>query len=358
MRRHLSSLSLILLAIWGLILIPNYVLAAVSGACSNCHTMHNSYQGRPMASYSNGTPKATPNEMLLKLDCIGCHMTTSGQTNPTTGAPAVYHTNNPGNTGPGKTLAGGDFYWVAQGDDRKGHNVAGIAKPDATFSYTPPGWDPNATQGYTQRGQIANGATTWTQQLSCWGTYGCHGTNSGLKGHHQDITGPISNATTVATSYRFLYGIKGYESSDWEWGATSSNHNEYFGYNFGAANADYNHKDTISYLCAECHGQFYKDRHSGSAWLRHPTDYVLPNSGEYANYNNGGGYSLASPVARPAVPTSPSSTVTPGDASSATGAIVMCLSCHRAHGSEYPSILRWDYSSTSQAGCKVCHTQK
>mgnify|MGYP001773795999 CR=1 FL=1 len=353
MRRCMILFYLILGVLLGLLLIPSYLLAAITGVCSNCHTMHNSFQGQPMASYSNGTAKATPNEMLLRLDCIGCHMSSvAGATNPSTYAPAVYHTTDPTGTGPGKTLAGGDFYWVAQGNDRKGHNVAGIANQDSAFGFTPPGWDPTATAS-NLRGQIANGAASWSQQLSCWGTYGCHGTNSGLKGHHQNVNGKIDNPTSVASSYRFLYGIKGYEAADWEWNATQSNHNEYYGYDFGPNNATYDHKDTISYLCAECHGQFYKDRHSGSAWLRHPTDYMLPNSGEYANYNNGSGYSLASPVARPTVYSAPSSTVTPG-----TDAIVMCLSCHRAHGSEYNSILRWEYSSTSQAGCKVCHTQK
>lgn len=44
----------------------------------------------------------------------------------------------------------------------------------------------------------------------------------------------------------------------------------------------------------------------------------------------------------------------------------MCLSCHRVHGSEYPDILRWDYSKMIAGdpgdeegnGCFVCHTTK
>ncbi|TSA13704.1 MAG: hypothetical protein D4R73_00455 [Deltaproteobacteria bacterium] len=44
--------------------------------------------------------------------------------------------------------------------------------------------------------------------------------------------------------------------------------------------------------------------------------------------------------------------------------IVTCLSCHRAHASAYPDILRWDYSTmianggSLSTGCFVCHTTK
>lgn len=42
---------------------------------------------------------------------------------------------------------------------------------------------------------------------------------------------------------------------------------------------------------------------------------------------------------------------------------VMCLSCHRAHGSPYPDMLRFDYNmeaggGTSTDGCFKCHTNK
>jgi len=53
-----------------------------------------------------------------------------------------------------------------------------------------------------------------------------------------------------------------------------------------------------------------------------------------------------------------SSVVTPGTDR------VMCLSCHRAHGSPYLDMLRWDYNtmiaadSTKSGGCFICHTNK
>ena len=49
---------------------------------------------------------------------------------------------------------------------------------------------------------------------------------------------------------------------------------------------------------------------------------------------------------------------------SSDDAIVLCISCHRAHGTPYADILRWDYSSctagnpNANCGCFACHTSK
>jgi hypothetical protein len=66
---------------------------------------------------------------------------------------------------------------------------------------------------------------------------------------------------------------------------------------------------------------------------------------------------MVAPVARPD-PDNVSNTVvvTPGTD------IIMCLSCHRAHGSPYFKMLRWDYKGWPAGGgtngCNVCHTSK
>ena len=47
-----------------------------------------------------------------------------------------------------------------------------------------------------------------------------------------------------------------------------------------------------------------------------------------------------------------------------SNSIVMCLSCHRSHASQYPDILRWDYAKMTvqdikaRTGCITCHTKK
>jgi predicted CXXCH cytochrome family protein len=352
---------------------------ALTGVCSNCHTMHNSQNGTRMADSD------IPYAYLLLASCIGCHTGTTSATNAY-GAPIVYHTTAPTGQGAGKTLAGGDFYWVATGtagrSDTKGHNVNGLAPVETTITnpnaYTPPGWHAGATPGALSDGSINAAGATWSTQLNCAGQYGCHGnhssaTNDGgmLGAHHGNIGLTATQATaptTVGGSYRFLGGIKGLENSQWNWAETASIHNEYYGVNDATQRnqtySSYADKTTISYSCAECHGYFHSridDTTTGSPWLRHPTDVDLPASGEYNSYNpdNAGVYSVEAPVGRTSVPASSSSTVTPGATT-----IVTCISCHRAHGSPEPDLLRWTYSGmqagsgTSDTGCFTCHTAK
>jgi hypothetical protein len=349
--------------------------AQIAGQCVNCHTMHNSQNGVPVNDEG-------PFPQLLNAECIACHtgpIVANGRN--VLNAPVVLNTTDPGGQGEGSTLAGGDFWWVTQTatyGDAYGHNVSGVAAIDVAISANignnPPGWDPSATSGFAF-GQVAGGEANWGSQLSCDGIYGCHGMHSatGVTGAHHANTGGTSNqcstADTVGNSYRFLGGIKGLENGGWNWSEDASTHNEYYGVNSpadrGQTSTTYANKDTISFSCAECHGYFHSridDTTTGSPWLRHPTDIVLPATGEYADYNpdEAGVYSVEAPVARPTVPESSSSTVTPG------ADIVMCLSCHRAHGSPVADLMRWAYpddtqragEGTDDIGCFRCHTTK
>ena len=367
-----------------LAVVLTYGLAvAIQGQCSNCHTMHN-YQDGQVVNPGGPYPQ------LLNADCISCHTeTTSGNVDPVNSfsAPIVWSTTPPGGQGDGFTTAGGDFYWVATSGaatDSNGHNVSGVSNQDAAIGLTPPGWDLAATPGALNDGQINSGAGTWSTQLRCAGLYGCHGNHSeadqtgALRGAHHGNTGLTTtraeNPTTVGGSFRFLGGINGLEDSQWNWNETASVHNEYFGVN---GNANYSNKRTINYSCAQCHGVFHSqidDASAGSPWLRHPTDIALPSdvTKEYQFYNPDGlpagsgavagntDYSIEAPVARPTVPAvgGYSKDVTPGTD------IVMCLSCHRAHGSPQPDILRWDYTTmlaatgNTDSGCFTCHTTK
>jgi len=363
-----------------MLLFAGMSMAKVSGPCSDCHTMHYSQNG-----VSTGYPTGGPFRALTIGSCVACHSGTSALKGASNEIPVVLRTTAPTGTGPGESLAGGDFYWVNQGNSTKGHdviNLPGISGKDTNMpNLTPPGWAVNATSGFTF-GQVATGEGAWSQQLTCAGTYGCHGTHdttddyAATRGaHHSDDSmlkpGTVNEGTqgiTVGTSYRFLAGIHGIEDPDWEWTATdgSTDHNEYKGVN---GNADYTTKTTISYLCAECHGAFHSSIGTASPWLRHPTDIRLPSdtAKEYYKYNSGTGsgnlYSVVAPVGRDTLPSSgdPDSTVTPGS----DGSVVLCISCHRAHGTEYADLLRWDYSTmtagqatTPNEGCFICHTTK
>ncbi len=350
----------------GLILLisfPSPLFAGTSGTCSNCHTMHNSQNG---SSVTGGAP----NDYLL-ITCIACHTGSTGWVN-SSGAPIIMHTSDPGGQGGNKTLAGGDYYWVATGygeDNTKGHNVDGITgSEDQNIGFEPPGWDPNATPGFLNDGQIADG--NWgSNRLTCAGKYGCHGNHvndspfESIRGaHHSNVGGQLTGPTTIGNSYRFLGGIEGYEDNDWQWTENSIDHNEYKGVNdvdgrrYDTGSTQYNDKSTISYLCAECHGNFHSrisnDDTGVGPWRRHPTDVALPAGGEYIAYTT---FDPAVPVGRASIPGSS------GDGMS--DAIVICLSCHRAHGSDQPDLLRFNYDnmisgSSNTGGCFTCHSSK
>ncbi len=380
MRRILLTLSLVVMAL----ALTAVNAAAISGVCSNCHTMHNSQDGDPVDA-------GGPYGQLLNAGCVACHTADTPVIQEVNKGPAVLHTVAPGGQGAGLTLAGGDFYWVNANqavNASMGHNV--IDLPGVTVADTnmpladplsPPGWDPVATGTAFVADQVASGEAAWSSQLTCAGEYGCHGNHAatgsfpGMQGAHHNNTGGTATQTdgtltTIGESYRFLMGIEGLEETQWNWAETAVTHNEYYGedstVNRSAGGlAAYGSRDTISFLCAECHGLFHgtvdENAAPGSPWVRHPTDIDLPASGEYLLYNaegaGGGLYSVEAPVARASVPAASGSAITLGSD------IVMCLSCHRAHGSPEPDLLRWTYSTMvagggATNGCFTCHTDK
>lgn len=396
----LNKTTLIVLISIALLAFSVTASAKVTGTCSSCHTMHNSQNAAVMATLGAIGSPTGPNEYLTRGDCMGCHG--SGNVNasgidPSTGAPQVYHS--------GATdLAGGNFAYITGGkgsgaSDAKGHNVIdlGAGNTDGTLAYAP-GWFP--TEHYD---------TVLSSKLTCAGNIGCHG-NRGrvgfngmpagtqvMKGaHHQNVTGTALNtADELYNSYRFLRGVKGLENdgqnnASTKWRNTdANNHNEYFGAttpaNIGcSAQTCHTSKgvvppnNTISGFCATCHGAFHVLGDAdididgegiggdiNSPFTRHPTDVKFPSPGtEYNSYNPSsvGTYSIEAPVARGVVPATIGSTVDT-TSTGATGAIVMCLSCHKAHASNYADMLRWDYSlmvvgSGRTNGCFTCHTSK
>jgi len=338
------------------------VAAKVSGPCVDCHTMHNSQGGGPMAFVMQGGGKVLvvdPNAALLTTDCVGCHQgINDGTTTPfvfSTTAPTYGTTGTEGGT---NTLAGGNFYWVSSGNERAGHNVSGITAVDSRHATIPPGG-------------VDLGA-----QITCAGTYGCHGvsgeadqTKAMYGAHHWKNHAVWQDGLTLASSYRFLDGIKGFEDPDYEYQPTSTSHNKYYGIDrtLETDTAD----GTISSLCARCHGDFHNgsgNLASGSfgsgVWIRHPVDFDMSravSSGEYLSYNKqqgtGNPYSVIAPLATADTTTAVQSSVFV----QADDAVVMCLSCHRAHGTPFAAILRWDYRSWPGGGyngCSICHTTK
>lgn len=339
--------------------------AKITGECVNCHTMHNSQGGTAMATYGGETG---PNSFLTRGSCIGCHAQGTASKIVTVGTsqiPQVYHTDT-------TDLAAGNFAYIgtkggATGSDSKGHNVIDLfgANSDGAL---------NAAPGvYMIHGDIITDSV-----LTCAGDRGCHGTRqddtgtAALKGaHHGNVDGKCATADTVANSYRFLLGTKGLENTTDKWQNKDANsHNEYYGkttpttYDCSSNQCHASGpakplNSTITDFCGTCHPDFHGTGNIGgsttSPFTRHPTDIVIKNEGEYASYTT---YSVEAPVGRTSVPSSMSGTVTPGTD------VVTCLSCHAAHATNYPDMLRWDYSATiaggggADTGCFTCHTQK
>ena len=355
------------------------VLAKVSGECSNCHTMHYSQNGT-----SNVTAWGSegPYQWLTITDCVGCHSAGDSSTgiDPVTGAPIVYNTAAPSYGfyyaagGKYEGLAGGNFYYVTK-DDTHGHNVLGITNEDSILS-TAPGLNDNCCCCHGSGMTLGFGSAHAGGSGGCDGCDCCHDA-----AHHVDDSGPVVGNTTgwPAAYYRFLspgydsgphpytmitstgfYGAEGIEDSDWEKTYDSTDHNEY------AGGGNYTH--SISLFCAVCHGDFYEYEKSSGGWYHHPTDYAIPDKGEYADAfgANGTGTGTWDPMVPVARPHSNLEGMTGPDQNVDIGTdMVQCLSCHRPHASPYADMLRWDYenkcttnSTDDECGCIVCHTQK
>lgn len=345
--------------------------AKMSGSCSNCHTMHNSQNNQSMATYGGSSG---PFPYLTRGSCLGCHGQIAANVSVVaiegSFIPQVLHN-------AADDLAGGNFAYILGNKgggaaDAKGHNVIELGNNEDVLTAPP--------------GQFHDHGITNTN-FTCAGTKGCHGDRSAvdafsaLKGaHHGNVDGQLASADTVANSYRFLDGVRGYENQVDKWKNLSpTSHNEYAGattpmdFNTGSCgtcHAPPNAKakpanGTISGFCTTCHGNFHLLQTIGGAitspFIRHPTDIRINSRGpasEYAAYVN---YKVQVPVGRTTIPASPGSTVDPA------ADTVTCLSCHYAHASDYPDMLRWDYdkmvSGAAEAaykdtGCFTCHSAK
>ena len=418
------------------------------GQCADCHTMHNSAAGQPVAlQYGKTVADGTRNQNLLKFDCLACHAqdpsgTKIAEVGQGSLVPQVYH-------GDSEDLAAGNFKHIADSGNRKGHNVSdfGFAAETNIDAYgSPPGMYYASVHG-----SYFGGTATPYANFTCAGTVGCHGTRSQLLAgttelnggdgsaasgsywvntaqregiaavsgaHHNSydgakdpaqvaVNGGAHDGQALADSYRFIRGLKGYgnEAARWQ-NVDSSNHNEYYGVAGlpssgiasetgcntchvpgdasvgGSARKTFDSSlrvpnQSMSGFCVTCHGNFHSsgletasnDRFqangSSGAFLRHPSDYVIPSSGEYANYTT---YDVGAPVARPTLYAAADATVNPGTD------MVMCLSCHVAHASPHDGMLRFDYAAQTSlmragsfasvaeaqaaGGCLACHTTK
>jgi predicted CXXCH cytochrome family protein len=264
---------------------------------------------------------------------------------------------------PDPALAGGNFYFVSLGganNDTKGHN---IFSDDINFSEDlAPGDDGRACGNDSCHNNLYAIYTGDPPDIRKYGCLGCHLDPQHHANDHPHLQGGLVTQADQGW-YRFLsghltsinHGVEGYEDGDWQHSSSAGDHNEYKGdINVGGSGLLASYHTTTGF-CSGCHPNFHSDQGGPtSPFLRHPSDSVIPAWGEYATAF-GGVYDPMVPVARPDLPSSPDPAVHVGTD------MVMCLSCHRAHGSPYDAILRWDYKSWPGGGyngCGICHTSK
>lgn len=265
---------------------------ALEGDCSACHTMHNSYEGEPVAlvsqysagAYTGSTVSVTPLANLLKADCIACHaQNPAGTLNKVIDfggneVPQVMHGDPTGD------LAGGNFAYVTT-NDHNGHNVSELFSGDPNYAN---GFAPGQYRGSSTHGDVYTDVTNF-DLFGCAGAGGCHGTRSqmlsgetddngtagdtsddtfvnvvkrtglaAIAGSHHMIydgvkdatnpTGPTEHdAQLVADGYRMIVGLKGYGNENagdrWE-NIDENSHNEYYGVDAAG---------DVGESCSQCH---------------------------------------------------------------------------------------------------------
>lgn len=366
-----SRIGLIILgSLLAAVLLPGLCPAAVKGLCSDCHTMHNSQQGSLVAFSRDSSGQSVlaevPFKKLLKTDCVGCHSDSGSETVLIQGdrkTPVVFNLTEPTyppNGSSSSALAGGNFYWTAQLGDQYGHNVYGISEQDSRLGggILAPGGVPGTVDA----------CASCHRTLATEGT-GCNGCH--VVQHH--ATGLNEVTTGEEGWYRFLGsvmqrgeggeatpdGVTGLEDPDWEQSPSATRHNTYQGST--TPYGSYLDTRSISQKCTGCHGIFHGNTTANSTWIRHPVDVVIPNTPEFSGLT---GYDPLVPVARRNVGADDANS--PGITLGSD--VVSCISCHRAHGSPYPAMLRWGYRAwpgndpytggPAVNGCAVCHTSK
>jgi hypothetical protein len=282
--------------------------------CSNCHTMFNSQDADSAID-----------------SCIYCH-TTESAVGPRIDSPTM--------------LSAGSFNDAFVTSENNTHNVQDLT-----------GF--KASEPDHKLGNKAPGGIELPEQLKCAGTYGCHGNHDDKKTSSEGIHGAHHSG---GKGYKFLeiaednsgdsIPVDGYASPDYEaGGANESNHNIYVSGPTG-----------ISTFCNNCHDDFHGTVTTGSdtkdVWTRHPTDIEVSSLGNLEKiavdyYNTPFGFTLDG-ISDMELTTATAYTV--------KDAKVVCLSCHRAHASQYADILRFDYQaqvagSGNTTGCLACHAR-
>ena len=363
--------------------------------CADCHTMHNSDDGAPVVEAGYGTGLAPNPEMLYRADwtdmCLSCHM--QGQnTSATAALPNVLDS---GWTAPivmtldgvdpaGIAMPGGDFYY-SDLDPATGHNpayTAGALGATATSLFMAS--DP--ILGDVPPGGIIDGDNEW----SC---HTCHGMHSRFSGSYtawrqisRKVNGVVVSGDVTSFGVETATGNKGATAAGYE-PLKSNSRGDVQGTNYVNKRADTQalegadlfldesdinknvYRGGFSSFCSVCHGDFHggngetrtadnANTRAGGYWVRHPSNVAMNEAGSKYGINtytavvtnaqgtnpNPVGYDWRYPLVQPDADfTVKIDVASMTDPATAIGADrMMCLTCHKAHASEFNNMTRWD----------------
>ncbi len=306
-------------------------------ACEGCHTMHNSRDGLPAPGNPWLLTETDPSSI-----CLNCHAGSGSSP----GALSVASEDGTALT------PGGDFYWLnktftwtdgSSAGERHGHNIAA------------------ADFGFTQDGTLlqAPGGTYPSASLGCTS---CHDPHGKVRSPYPAAAisgsgsyGGLPASGTVLGNFRLL-GDAGYRAGNPSLGVTFTADAPVARANPDTwAESDLSHTDYgtgMSEWCGNCHPGYLTGTHTTflhpAGNPQHLSPDVVNVYNTYVSTGNMTGtiasaYLALVPFERgqpDATLLDPTGTVGPD-----TAANVMCLTCHRAHASAFPSAGRWDFSA-------------
>jgi predicted CXXCH cytochrome family protein len=332
--------------------------------CNGCHSMHAPNQGG--------------SNLLIGIDpsstCLTCHEH-AGDTGPSSYHISTAAVDMPAGTPPKQRTPGGDFGWLKKGytfvvrgttnnelAETHGHNV--VAAANAYIA------DPVNTN--------APGGTFVSSQLGCQSCHDPHGrgrragTDSAptfsvpsagiaglpIKGSGSYGTSAVPDASNAVGIYRILaypgyLGAAGVTWGGWPIASAPSGYNQTEALNQVRVAYGGTGNNTWANWCSSCHS----DMHTSSGRLVHPVDQALSGGGIFNTYN---AYVKSGDLSGTAA-TSFNSLVPFAEATSDFAVLkshavnngsqlggpagvdrVTCLSCHRAHATAFPEMLRWN----------------
>lgn len=366
--------------------------------CGDCHTLHNSEDGAAVALDGG------PNKELLKRGnwtdmCLSCHM--QGQnTSATAALPDVADTGwiapivmtLDGVDPAGVAMPGGDFYY-SNINEKMGHNPAYSAgEVGGTASSVMMAAD--SVLGDVPPGGIIDGDDEW-------GCHSCHGMHSRFSSSYtawrqvqRKVNGKVVSGDVTGFGVETAAGNKGMTEASFEpiksnsrgdvqgtlYVDTRADGNPVEGASLFADESDTNknvYRGGFSSFCAACHGDFHggngeaenvananTNPDADGRWMRHPTNIVMADknttglgSRKYGTNSytaqvtnsqgtspNPEGYDWRYPLIQADgdfTVTVAGTGVTVPDASLDTSRL-SCLTCHKAHATQYENMTRWD----------------